>query len=66
VSGGHVWAVVATSQSHSCGITTSGTAYCWGSNFYGQFGEPAVTSPYWRTVPVRVLTELTLRAGSPP
>jgi len=24
---------------HSCGVTTSGAAYCWGDNFFGQLGN---------------------------
>ncbi len=25
-------------QDHACGVTVSGQAYCWGSNWYGQLG----------------------------
>jgi alpha-tubulin suppressor-like RCC1 family protein len=25
--------------SHTCGITTSGVAYCWGNNFFGKLGN---------------------------
>ena len=36
---------------HSCGVTTDGAAYCWGSNGAGQLGDGFVTS---RTSPVLV------------
>jgi alpha-tubulin suppressor-like RCC1 family protein len=40
VSGGLTFASVsAGSSGHSCGVTTSGAAYCWGWNFYAQLGN---------------------------
>ena len=30
VAGGHQWVSVAAGRVHTCGITTSGEAYCWG------------------------------------
>lgn len=32
------WVTVTVGGDHSCGIKTDGSAYCWGSNQYGQLG----------------------------
>jgi len=29
---------ISAGESHTCGISTSGSAYCWGYNYYGQLG----------------------------
>jgi alpha-tubulin suppressor-like RCC1 family protein len=45
VSGEHIWASIDASISvdggylHTCGVTTDGAGYCWGSNTYGQLGD---------------------------
>ncbi len=49
---------------YSCGVTSSGAAYCWGTNFYGQLGDGTTTQ---RLVPTSVaggLTFATLSVGS--
>ena len=35
---------IATGRTHSCGIATTGEAYCWGENRYGQLGNGTQTS----------------------
>lgn len=41
VVGNQAWAQVTSGFHHSCGITTSGKAWCWGSNANGQLGTSA-------------------------
>ena len=35
---GGVWAQISAGFRHTCGITNSGDAYCWGHNGFGQLG----------------------------
>ena len=52
-----------TASAYSCGVTTSGAAYCWGYNFYGNLGDGTTTQ---RLVPNTVAGGLTfadVRAG---
>jgi alpha-tubulin suppressor-like RCC1 family protein len=64
VSGGLTWASVSTgvylysdeatnggTAAHTCGVTTSGTTWCWGDNLIGQLGNGTRTDSY---VPIRV------------
>lgn len=44
-------ASVVSGWTHSCGISTSGTAYCWGWNIYGQLGTG---TPDSESTPARV------------
>ena len=37
------WAQISTGANHTCGVTTTGRAYCWGSDTLGQLGNGAVT-----------------------
>ena len=65
VAGGLQFAnVSASTWEHSCGVTTSGDAYCWGSNASGQLGSDSATStcdPY-NPVPCS-FTPLRVRGG---
>ncbi len=42
VVGGHVFASIRAGRSHTCAVTTSGDAYCWGANYSGQLGRDTV------------------------
>lgn len=58
-------ASVVVGSRHACGLTTSGVAYCWGSNEYGQIGDGTYGGS--RNLAVKVPTEFTftsLTAGT--
>jgi alpha-tubulin suppressor-like RCC1 family protein len=44
VRGGLTWSLMAAGGLHSCGVTTTGVAYCWGENGQGQLGDGTQTS----------------------
>ena len=56
VLGGLTFAAISAGNAHSCGLTPSGAAYCWGRNFYGELGDGTTTS---RPAPVAVAGGLT-------
>jgi VCBS repeat-containing protein len=36
VTGGHIFVDLTAGANHTCGLTSTGAAYCWGGNTYGQ------------------------------
>ncbi|MDA3863467.1 MAG: hypothetical protein PF689_06310 [Deltaproteobacteria bacterium] len=43
VSGNYTFQQISAGVYHSCGVTDSGTAYCWGRNSDGQLGDGTTT-----------------------
>lgn len=56
VSGGVAFSQIAPGLKHTCALSTSGEAYCWGKNSAGQLGD-GTTSDH--TTPTKVLGGLT-------
>jgi alpha-tubulin suppressor-like RCC1 family protein len=56
VSGGLTFAQVSAGELASCGVTTSGDAYCWGENADGDLGDGSTTNS---STPVAVSGGLT-------
>lgn len=51
VSGGLTFASISAGSQHTCGLTSSGALFCWGSNEDGALGDGTGTN---RAVPTRV------------
>ena len=51
VAGGITFQSLSAGSTHTCGIATSGTLYCWGSNGDGRLGDGTTT---YRNAPVAV------------
>jgi alpha-tubulin suppressor-like RCC1 family protein len=71
VAGGLTFSRISAGSSHTCGITTTGALYCWGSNAWGQVGDGGSRGgpegPHWRNVPVAIAsgtTFISVAAGS--
>lgn len=57
VAGTVQWTSVSAGGWHTCGTTTSGTAFCWGDNAFGQVGDGTISN---RSVPTAVTGGLQL------
>jgi hypothetical protein len=38
------WTTISAGSNHTCALTKSGLAYCWGSNYDGQLGAPSTVA----------------------
>ena len=54
VAGGLTFAAVSAGAGHSCGVTTDGVLYCWGSNASGQLGVGSAAYNDYQDEPVPV------------
>ena len=52
----HRFTAVSAGGSHACALNQAGTAYCWGSDEFGQLGDtiPTVPPPVHSTTPIPV------------
>lgn len=62
VSGGLTFAKLFAGEYHTCGITSTGEAHCWGRNISGQLGTGSVGAPI--SAPTAVAGGLSFRALS--
>ena len=46
VAGGHLFTQLDAGTLHTCAVTTSGQAFCWGWNGFGQLGDGTTTSRF--------------------
>jgi len=63
VAGGFSFSALAAGFYHSCGLTSSGAAYCWGTNNYGELGDGSTTSSRTPVAVAGSLTFSTVAAG---
>ncbi|HKP49122.1 MAG TPA: hypothetical protein VJU17_03835 [Gemmatimonadales bacterium] len=45
IPGNFTFTALTAGNGHTCGVTTSGATYCWGSNFIGQLGIGTTSAP---------------------
>jgi len=50
VLGGHRFRQIDAGVTHTCGVTTTSQAYCWGYNQYGKLGDGATITHRYRPV----------------
>jgi alpha-tubulin suppressor-like RCC1 family protein len=63
VAGGLTFATISAGAVYTCGVTTAGAGYCWGSNGYGVLGDGTTTDRYTPVAVAGGLTLTTISAG---
>ena len=63
VAGGLSFATIRAGGEHTCGVTTGGEAYCWGSNGSGQLGDGTNTGSFGPVAVAGGLGFTTISAG---
>jgi alpha-tubulin suppressor-like RCC1 family protein len=56
IAGARKWTQVIAGYTHTCGVTETSVAFCWGFNFYGQNGDGTERATF---APTRVLGGIT-------
>ena len=64
VSGGLIFTSISVFDRHTCGLSPSGQAYCWGFNESGQLGNGLQGTDASASVPVQVLGDIAFRSIS--
>ena len=64
VSGGLTFTTIAAGNKHTCGLTSTGTAYCWGNGPFGQLGDGTTANHNVPTAVSGGLTFTTIATGS--
>jgi alpha-tubulin suppressor-like RCC1 family protein len=64
VYGGHTFANISAGMGYSCGVTTAGKGYCWGSNWHGKLGDGGPVGYGYSREPIAVATSYTFASIS--
>lgn len=64
VGGPASFSSLAAGAAHTCGLTSDGTAWCWGRNAYGQLGNGTTTQPAAPTAVATTVRFVLLDAGA--
>jgi alpha-tubulin suppressor-like RCC1 family protein len=64
VAGNHTFAALSAGNAHTCGLTTSGSIYCWGFNGFGQLGDGTDSSSITPAAVSGGLTFASVAAGN--
>lgn len=65
VAGDITWSEISVGRISTCGVSTSGVAYCWGSNFAGEIGSESVPLGTSSVSPVPLEGDLTFTSVVP-